>query len=245
MGKKHHQSKRQHRSRDGSSHHSSQTSINFTIPDHPSGIPPPLPSATSPLPSPLLPPLPTETSSFNSPLPPSTPPRQPRPVIVRQHGLYTYHNSTPRHETCGQVRDEFGIFNEKPWPGPLPCSPKGKEVVRDYGYDSEKGISNVNTEAFDGGEPKDSTPPSPRKRRLICVLMLTLMIVFFLATPIAIGKGISIAKKKNNNSNSNVNEASDSNGLSYGDWFCGGCRCVEGQDALAKCLEGLNINTRQ
>lgn len=160
------------------------------------------------------------------------------------------------------MRDEFGIFNEKPWPGPLPCSPKGKEVVRDYGYDSEKGISNVNTEAFDGGEPKDSTPPSPRKRRLICVLMLTLMIVFFLATPIAIGKGISIAKKKNNNSNSNVNEvdpwvsvdendvsnipkASDSNGLSYGDWFCGGCRCVEGQDALAKCLEGLNINTRQ
>ncbi|KAF8453501.1 hypothetical protein BGX38DRAFT_1177307 [Terfezia claveryi] len=91
--------------------------------------------------------------------------------------------------------------------------------------------------------------------------MLTLMIVFFLATPIAIGEGISIAKKKHNNSNSNVNEvnpgvnvdendpniptASDSNGLSYGDWFCGGCRCVEGQDALANCLEGLNINTRR
>jgi len=90
------------------------------------------------------------------------------------------------------------------------------------------------------------------------------MLVFFVAAPIAIGSGISIAKRKhsNTNSDSNVNVVNpgvsvdangvptiptgpDANGLSYGDWFCGECRCVKDQDALAKCLEGLNKNTRR
>jgi len=84
------------------------------------------------------------------------------------------------------------------------------------------------------------------------------MVVLFLVAPIVIGIGISTAKK-HDRSDSNVNEInsniridesdvptiptpSGSNGLSYGDWFCSGCRCVKDQDALAKCLE---TNTRR
>ncbi|KAF8424973.1 hypothetical protein EV426DRAFT_573693 [Tirmania nivea] len=236
MGKKHHQSKRKLRSRDRSSHHTFQTgipTINFTMPDHPAGIPPPLLLPSLPLPSPLLPPPPTETSSFNFPLPPSTPPKAPRPVIVRQHGLYTYHNGTPQRQPHGQVRNEFKDFSEMPWPGPFPPPTKKKEVVGGYRYDSEKGISDVDTDAFDRGELKGPRPPpSAQRRRLKCILILTLMIVFFLAVPMAIGAGISIAKKKHNNSSSNVTNlspgfnvdengiptihtASDSNELSY------------------------------
>ena len=89
------------------------------------------------------------------------------------------------------------------------------------------------------------------------------MAVLFFAAPLAIGAGISVAKKKHNdNSNPVVDEvnpqigldesgvptvptATDSNGLSYGDWFCGGCRCVKDQEALAQCLGKLDTNTRR
>lgn len=74
------------------------------------------------------------------------------------------------------------------------------------------------------------------------------MFILFLIVPISVGAGIAIKRKHDNQKKSGdeitglgtADTVPSGNGLSYGDWYCADCRCYTDQEALNKCLQGIN-----